>query len=156
VICRRQFVVGTTAALLATKSACGQKSQQDGSTLTVVLSFSYREGHVHIKIKVNEQPADIIVDSGATVSLFSLRFRRPEAIQPIFIHTLAGEFPGYAGEAHCEFSRSLKLRLPATFGAFSSGADGLIGSDVLRRFASVTFDFVHSELVLRTNDGAQT
>ena len=120
------------------------------------LPFQARDGLIYIQARVNGSRRTLLVDTGATLTLFTIK-----AVPEIDLDSavrlnlpkgsvsasrrLVGLVLGDSDhpERHCAF------RLDAAVGAFKfMNAEGVVGLDVLSQFKSVTFDFKDSVVIL--------
>jgi hypothetical protein len=120
------------------------------------LPFQARDGLIYIQARVNGSRRTLLIDTGATLTLFTIK-----AVPEIDLdHAVMLNLPKGSvsasrrtvglvlgdsdhPERHCAF------RLNALVGAFKfMNADGVVGLDVLSQFKSVTFDFKDSVVIL--------
>jgi predicted aspartyl protease len=118
--------------------------------------FRAREGVIYIPARVNGSQATLLLDTGATLTTLSLKMVPTlNADSRITMNTAKGSISAFlvsAGltlggsklkEERCSFRRTVVV------GDFKFGqADGVIGTDVLSSFKSVTLDFQNSVLIL--------
>jgi Aspartyl protease len=118
--------------------------------------FQARDGMIYIQARVNGSRRTLLVDTGATLTLFTIKAVPAIDLDSTVTMNLAkgsvsasrravGLVLGDSDrpERHCAFL------LDAIVGDFKiMHAEGAIGLDVLSRFKSVTFDFKNSLMVL--------
>jgi hypothetical protein len=120
------------------------------------LPFQARDGMIYIQARVNGSRRTLLVDTGATLTVFTIKAVPAIDLDSAVVlnlakgSVLASRRPvGLAlgdsdhPERHCAF------RLDAVVGDFKiMHAEGVVGLDVLSQFKSVTFDFKDSVMVL--------
>jgi hypothetical protein len=120
------------------------------------LPFQLRNGLIYIQARVNGERATLLVDTGAALTIFTLRVVPTlNTDSQVTINMAKGSVSasrlpvGFVlgdselRERHCVFHQNVVV------GAFKFlEADGVVGQDVLSRFESVTFDFKNSTLIL--------
>jgi hypothetical protein len=154
---RAIFVV---AALLALPGLPWQASGQEPPPTVRAnehrLPFQSRDGLIYIQARVNGNRRTLLVDTGATFTLFTIKAVPTIDLDPVVnlnlpkgsvsaSRRLVGLVLGDSDhpERHCAF------RLNAAVGAFKfMNAEGVVGLDVLSQFKSVTFDFKDSVVIL--------
>jgi Aspartyl protease len=118
--------------------------------------FQAQDGMIYIQARVNGSRRTLLVDTGATFTILTLKavpainLDSPVTMNLAKGSMLASRRPvGFAlgdsdhPERHCAF------RLDAVVGDFKiTHAEGAVGLDILSRFKSVTFDFKNSVMVL--------
>ena len=121
------------------------------------ISFHVRGDYILVPARVNGQQATLLLDTGATLSTFSIKILPTmNTDHRITMNLAKGSVSAVvvtAGftlgdseikEQHCSFRRNIVV------GDFKFGeADGVIGLDILSSFKAVTFDFKDSVLVLQ-------
>jgi hypothetical protein len=120
------------------------------------LPFQARDGLIYIQARVNGSRRTLLIDTGATLTLFTIKAVPEIDLDPAVMlnlpkgsvsasRRLVGLVLGDSDhpERHCAF------RLDAVVGAFKfMNAEGVVGLDVLSQFKSVTFDFKDSVVIL--------
>jgi hypothetical protein len=120
------------------------------------ISFHMRGDYIFVPARVNGRQATLLLDTGASLSTFSIKILPSmDTDHRITMNLAKGSVPAFvvlAGftlgdseikDQHCSFRRNIVV------GDFKFGdADGVIGLDVLSSFKTVTFDFKESVLVL--------
>src|ERR1700756_4053996 len=118
--------------------------------------FQVRDGMIYIQARVNGSRRTLIIDTGATFTILTLKAVPAIDLDwPITVNLGKGSMldsrrpVGFAlgdsdhPERHCAF------RLDAVVGNFNiTHAEGAVGLDILSRFKSVTFDFKNSVMIL--------
>ena len=120
------------------------------------LPFQARDGLIYIQARVNGSRRTLLIDTGATLTLFTIKavpqidldsavmLNLPKGSvsasrRPVGLVLGDSDHP----ERHCAF------RLNAAVGAFKfMNAEGVVGLDILSQFKSVTFDFKDSVVIL--------
>jgi hypothetical protein len=120
------------------------------------LPFQAWDGMIYIQARVNGSRRTLLVDTGATLTVFTIKAVPAIDLDSAVVLNLAkgsvsasrrpvGLALGDSDhpERHCAF------RLDAVVGDFKiMHAEGVVGLDVLSQFKSVTFDFKDSVMVL--------
>jgi hypothetical protein len=120
------------------------------------LPFAAHDDLIYIHAVVNGIRRTLLVDTGAVLTIFTLRAVPTLNTGPLVTinmakgSVLASRLPvglalGDAGLPDQHFA----FRLNAVVGNFKFlNADGVVGLDILKRFKSVTFDFKNSVMIL--------
>jgi hypothetical protein len=149
------------AGLLIIPSLLGQAGGEEPAPAVVRagehrLPFQVHDGLIYIQARVNGQRATLLVDTGAALTIFTLRVVPTlNTDSRVTINMAKGSVVasrlnvGFVlgdpelRERHCSFHQNVVV------GAFQFlNADGVVGYDVLSRFESVAFDFKNSTLIL--------
>ena len=149
-------VVALLAVLGLPWQASGQESPATIRAAEHRLHFELRDGMIYIQARVNGSRRTLLIDTGATLTLFTIKavpeidldsavmLNLPKGSVSASRHPVGlvlgdSDHP----ERHCAF------RLNAPVGAFKfMNAEGVVGLDVLSQFKSVTFDFKDSVVIL--------
>jgi hypothetical protein len=120
------------------------------------LAFQVLDGLIYIKARVNGKRANLLLDSGSTLTVFSRRLVSPvDEESKATVNLAKGSV--LASSLHVTLilgdsdspDRYCALRKSAFVGDFQfEHAEGIVGNDVLGLFKSVTFDFKNSTLIL--------
>jgi hypothetical protein len=156
-------VMGLLAAAMLALPQHGQGASADdspairsGESGEHRVPFQTRDGMIYIQARVNGSRRTLLVDTGATFTILTLKaVPAIDLDSPITMNLAKGSMlasrrpVGFAlgdsdhPERHCAF------RLDAVVGDFKiTNAEGAVGLDILSRFKSVTFDFKNSVMVL--------
>jgi hypothetical protein len=153
-------VIGLLAAAMLALPQLGQGASADDSPANRSgehrVPFQARDGMIYIQARVNGSLRTLLVDTGATFTILTLKavpainLDSPVTMNLAKGSMLASRRPvGFAlgdsdhPERHCAF------RLDAVVGDFKiTHAEGAVGLDILSRFKSVTFDFKNSVMIL--------
>jgi hypothetical protein len=150
----RIAVLGLSAIASLLAPARGQElTVRDGEHR---VAFQARDGLIYIQARVNGSRRTLLVDTGATFTIFTIKAVPEIDLDSAIVLNLprgsvsASRHPvglvlgdSDHPERHCAF------RLNAAVGAFKfMNAEGVVGIDVLSRFKSVTFDFKNSVMIL--------
>lgn len=121
------------------------------------IPFRARNGAIYIDARVNGRRASLLVDTGATATMFGLNLVPTlNSTSKISVNLAKGSVSAYrfpVGFSLVEDSanggRSCSFHREVVVGDFKfPEADGVIGLDVLSAFKSATVDFLNSVLVL--------
>jgi hypothetical protein len=151
---------GLLAVVSLTPHLQGQGASTGGSPATRSnehrLPFQARDGLIYIQARVNGSRRTLLIDTGATLTLFTIKAVPGIDLDPaVRLNVAKGSVSASRlpvglvlgdsdhPEPHCAF------RLNAAIGAFKfMNAEGVVGLDVLSQFKSVTFDFKDSVVIL--------
>jgi hypothetical protein len=136
--------------------ASGQEPPPTMSAAEHRLPFQLRDGMIYIQARVNGSRRTLLVDTGATFTIFTSKAVPEIDLDSAVVLSLpkgsvsASRHPvGLVLEDSDHPERHCAFRLNAPVGAFKfMNAEGVVGLDILSRFKSVTFDFKNSVMVL--------
>jgi hypothetical protein len=127
-------------------------AQAAGAPKVITVPFQNHGDQIAISILINDQSAVVQLDSGATVTAIDANVYKGTVIQGGSVRVAGGETKSIGvGSASVQIGDK-KIGMDGILiypGRVCSDGkdDGLLGEDILRKFASVTIDYQHKQVI---------